>query len=133
MNFALERLQEGHWLHLYPQGRVVETKEDVRLKWGVGRLISECKIAPIVIPIYHLGMDDILPNKKPYIPKVGNRVTVLVGQPIDLKDTLEELRKSNASAEDMRTAVTNLIQKQLYKLRINAEIFHAKHLTGASP
>ena len=42
-----------------------------RFKWGVGRLISECPHVPIVVPIYHLGADDTLPNYQPYIPRVG--------------------------------------------------------------
>ena len=71
MDFALDRLKEGHWLHVYPEGRVNANKELIRYKWGVGRLISECRprMLPIVVPIYHLGMDSVLPNKKPYIPR----------------------------------------------------------------
>ena len=47
------------------------TQEMIRYKWGVGRLISECRPRnlPIVVPIYHLGMDTVLPNKRPYIPR----------------------------------------------------------------
>lgn len=74
VDFTIKRLNEGHWVHLYPEGKVNLDKTDMRYKWGVGRLISECKKPPIVIPIYHLGMDDILPNTKPYIPRIGKKV-----------------------------------------------------------
>ena len=35
---------------------------------GVGRLLAEASLTPIVIPFYHIGMDNILPNRYPYIP-----------------------------------------------------------------
>jgi monolysocardiolipin acyltransferase len=47
-------------------GKVNEEKSEMRLKWGVGRMICEAKVAPVVIPIYHQGMDSILPNRTPY-------------------------------------------------------------------
>ena len=98
----------------------------------MGRLIAECQVAPIVIPIYHMGMDSILPNTKPHIPRAWKKVTVVIGQPIDLADTLKELKDKKASEEEARLALTNVVQESLFKLRITAEIFHAKHLAGAS-
>ncbi len=50
----------------YFLGKVNEVKTEMRLKWGVGRLIADSKVTPIVIPIYHQGMDSILPNRTPY-------------------------------------------------------------------
>ena len=38
----------------------------MRFKWGVGRLVADAHVTPIVIPIYHQGMDSILPNREPY-------------------------------------------------------------------
>jgi len=102
----------------------------MRIKWGIGRAISESKKLPIVIPIYHLGMDSILPNKYPYIPHFGQKVTVIVGTPIKLEETLQDLKNSNASPLEMRLKITELIQKQLFSLRTTAEIYHAKHLSG---
>merc|ERR1712080_746014 len=107
----------------------------MRYKWGVGRLIAESNITPIVIPIYHVGMDDIVPNKKPIFwflrfPRVGKKVTVLVGKPIIVKHIIEQLRKRNASDMEVRKTLTDLIEKQLKGLRINAEIYHAKRTTN---
>ena len=131
VNFAIDRLNEGHWVHLYPEGQVNEQKLDMRYKWGIGRLIAECNITPIVIPIYHLGMDHILPNKRPYfwfgrLPKIGRKVTVLIGEPIPVKEALDKLKETQASDTEMRKTLTDLIEKRLKALRINAEIYHAK-------
>jgi hypothetical protein len=48
------------------------TKEFIRLKWGVGRVIYDYmkssdanKTMPIIIPIWHEGMDILLPNFPP--------------------------------------------------------------------
>ena len=132
MDFAVDRLNEGSWLHLYPEGKVNESKENMRIKWGVGRLIWECEIPPIIVPIYHFGMDSILPNRKPHIPHFGQKVTFVIGKPIEIKETIEKLKKTNATREEAKLILTNVVQKELFKLRITAEIFHAKHLQGAS-
>lgn len=127
MNFCLDRINEGSWVHIYPEGKVNAQHEDLRYKWGVGRLISEAKQLPIVIPIYHLGMDKVLPNKEPYIPHIGQKVTICVGEPIEFEETMKELDERNASAEERRKTITDVIQFQMSKLKILTEIHHSKH------
>ncbi|KAB7496223.1 Tafazzin [Armadillidium nasatum] len=96
MDFCVDRLNEGSWVHIFPEGKVNLTLEVMRLKWGVGRLIYDCKIPPVVLPFYHMGMETVLPNQTPYIPQIGKNVTVLVGEPIDFKSQLETLRAGGA-------------------------------------
>ena len=127
----IDRLNEGHWVHLYPEGQVNLKKDNMRIKWGIGRLIAESKVPPIVIPIYHLGMDSILPNTKPYIPRIGQKVTLVIGKPIEVAKTLEELQKRHATDEEKRLVLTNVVQNALHQLRITAGIYHGKHLAGA--
>jgi monolysocardiolipin acyltransferase len=55
MNEMLEKLNNGHWLHVFPEGKINLEKEIIRLKWGVGRLIADCKETPIVLPFFHFG------------------------------------------------------------------------------
>ena len=55
MNQVLDELAKGDWLHIFPEGKVNEKKEFIRLKWGVGRLIADSKVTPIVLPFIHHG------------------------------------------------------------------------------
>lgn len=52
------------------EGRV--TKAPIRIKWGISRLIMESKSAPILLPIWINGMQNISPERPPYYPKIGN-------------------------------------------------------------
>ena len=124
MDFCIDRLKEGGWVHIFPEGGVNMTKENMRLKWGVGRLVYDCPNTPLVIPFYHIGMDTVLPNSRPYIPHVFKRVTVFVGDPIDLKDTVQNLRDQNVDHETARKVITDILQEKLYQLRPKAEKLH---------
>lgn len=57
VDFVIDRLNHsGDWLHIFPEGKInMERNEIQRLKWGVGRIISECRTKPIVIPFWHTG------------------------------------------------------------------------------
>lgn len=124
MDFVLEKLNKGGWVHVFPEGRVNETNEYMRLKWGVGRLITECKVAPIVLPLWHVGMDEILPNRTPYIPHIGKRVTLVIGQPIQFDSLLKQLHNAKMSPMAIRKEVTDKIQEEFQRLKVYTERLH---------
>jgi monolysocardiolipin acyltransferase len=117
VDFIIDRLNHaGDWLHIFPEGGInLERKELRRIKWGVGRIISECKKAPIVIPFWHTGMADVLPNKEPYYPRFGNKVLVNVGQPLKLEDILKSVEKLPPMQK--RKIITDFLEHELRKLR----------------
>lgn len=64
---------------------------------GVGRLIAEANICPLVIPFYHLGMDLVLPNDPPYVPQRNQKVSVYVGEPLIFDELVQRMKKENRS------------------------------------
>ncbi|XP_029035182.1 tafazzin [Osmia bicornis bicornis] len=124
MNFCIEKLAVGEWIHVFPEGKVNMFKENMRLKWGVGRLIFESPVPPLVIPIYHLGMDQVLPNEVPYRLRIKNKVTINYGDPIDFTELLKELRTSKTNEVEARKAITDRIQTELLKLKTVTEELH---------
>ena len=139
MDFTLDRLNEGGWTHIYPEGKVREyivdmgfllfsqvneSGELMRLKWGVGRWISDCMIPPIVVPIWHVGMDDVLPNRKPYIPRMFKRVTILIEEPLNFVEMLARHRQTQTDALTQRKEITDVIEATFARMRQKAIEMH---------
>ncbi|EEC03268.1 phosphate acyltransferase, putative [Ixodes scapularis] len=91
---------------------------------GVGRLIAESKKCPIVIPFWHVGMNNVLPNKEPYVPHWGQMVTILIGDPIDFSPLRDTMKKQEKSAMEQRKAITDTIQEEFGELKSRAETLH---------
>ncbi|XP_056630014.1 tafazzin isoform X1 [Diorhabda carinulata] len=127
VDFCIEQLAKGGWVHLFPEGKVNMTKENMRFKWGVGRMIYEAPVTPIVLPIWHIGMDDVLPNEPPYVLKFRKNLTFNYGQPLDLSEMVNTLRNKNVTEEQARKHITDFLQETLLKLKEQTEELHQKN------
>ncbi|XP_076091903.1 tafazzin-like isoform X3 [Mytilus galloprovincialis] len=126
MDFIIEKINNGDWTHIFPEGRVNIDKSFIRFKWGVGRLVAEAKKIPVVLPMYHVGMDDILPNNKPYVPRIRKKVTLLIGQPMEFTEDVELMRLMKKTPTEIRKYITDKIQDEIYKLKEKAERLHVE-------
>lgn len=70
---------------------------------------------PLIIPIIHLGMDQILPNEPPYIIRTKKKVTLYYGNPIDLNELVANLKKSEVDETQARKVITDRIQEELHR------------------
>lgn len=113
VDLCIEKLAQGDWVHIFPEGKVNMTKEQLRFKWGIGRIIYESPVLPIIIPIWHEGMDTVLPNYPPYILQLRKKVTINIGQPIDLKELVGKLKEQKMPEAEARKVITDRIQEEM--------------------
>ena len=110
---CIDKLKEGEWVHVFPEGKVNMEQEYIRFKWGVGRMIYESPVVPIVIPIWHKGMDTVLPNEPPYYLRLGKKVTMNFGKPIELTELVMSLRRDEIPEPEARKVITDRIEKEM--------------------
>ncbi|KAK9453040.1 hypothetical protein V1511DRAFT_506356 [Dipodascopsis uninucleata] len=73
------------WMHIFPEALVHQAypphKTTMKyFHWGASRLVLEPDVQPVVIPIFHYGLDDVFPEdrtKFKYIPRSLFRPSIL--------------------------------------------------------
>ena len=90
---AVHRLDKGDWVHIFPEGRVFQRQrgEMGPMRAGVGKMVAEAQQAPLILPIYHLGMEKIRPIGRP--PQIGHHADIIVGDPIRVDDLMRKHRE----------------------------------------
>jgi monolysocardiolipin acyltransferase len=102
-------------------------KEYMRLKWGVGRIILETyPTLPIILPIWHCGMDELLPNYPPYYFRLNKKLTFNFGNPIDLSELMSKIFEDKLDEVTARKVITDKLQEHLNILRLETEELHEK-------
>jgi monolysocardiolipin acyltransferase len=113
VDFAIERLNRGEWIHVFSEGKVNTSDTLLRLKWGVGRMVDEARTTPLVVPLCVRGMQDVQPLGT-LLPRPGKRVAMLAGEPLDLSALVADQRRNPALSDvDRRKALTDAIQERL--------------------
>ena len=97
-------------------------------KWGLARLILDSLYSNPnqiinLLPFYHLGMLDVLPNKVPYIPQVNKKVTIFIREngPIKITNQLiNDLCIGLSSQNDKRIAIMNYLEDEMKIIKLEA-------------
>jgi len=58
IDHAVDILNRGGWVHIFPEAKISQNSIEKPLlpfKWGVGRLLTEPRLTPVVVPIIHHG------------------------------------------------------------------------------
>jgi monolysocardiolipin acyltransferase len=115
-------LNENGWIHLFPEGKVNCGPSLLKFRWGVARLIRECKEPPLVLPFYHRGMGEILPlkeYKKGF--NLNKDLKVLFGDLIDFED-FEDLREQGGCEDKRRIEIMNLLEQRFLELKQKGDL-----------
>ena len=86
----------------------------------MGWLVAQCEQPPLVLPFVHSGMDKVLP-KGAKLPKAGQELKVLVGEPIEVADLLSQAAAEGWADNQLHLAVTERVGQALYQLKAQLE------------
>lgn len=134
------RLNAGHWVHIFPEARTwQEGGTPLRdsqgrwctasgrcsapfsgvgpFKWGVGRLVANSAVVPIVVPVFHQGMAPVLPQTSTndvisFVPVSGSDITIAAGDPVECSDLIAAYHRAaadRAAARHARRIVTSSV------------------------
>ncbi len=132
MDAAVELLDSGEWMHIFPEGRRSRTgRIQTPLRVGVGRLVADARVPPVIVPIYHRGIDQVLPRGA-WVPlTAGKRMLVMAGKPIDVSEMVSSMRAEGRTEADVYSAVTAEIERAM--LALEAEADRTFSLDGEAP
>jgi len=123
-----QRLANGEWVHVFPEGRVSRDGEMAAFRRGAARVLYDAYTAeravPIVLPLYQDGSHLILGVKK-RIPRIGNKVGICVGEPIDVRPFIASLHSQGKSRDEILTALTDLLFDAVKNAREELRSLHS--------
>lgn len=109
-DFLIERLNQGDWVHIFPEGGRSRDPEHLRtpLKTGIGHLVRNSR--PLLLPFHHTGMHRILPIGARW-PRTGQQVRLAFGEVFDSDAGL---------ADESPAVITQWAQDRLLELEQDA-------------
>jgi monolysocardiolipin acyltransferase len=119
MDNLIDRLSLGDWVHTFPTGRREPEGQLGVLRPGLGRLIIEPVVTPLVVPFYHSGMTQVLDRKKgDRVPvALGRKLRIEVGDPMDFSELVAECRRNGGDEAALREEVLRRVDAEMRRLQ----------------
>ncbi|CAF96176.1 unnamed protein product, partial [Tetraodon nigroviridis] len=125
MDFVLEKLNRGEWVHIFPEG----SQHDRRVypsKMGSGSINNR-----VLPPSHHpaslaRGPERRSAQREALHSSDREENHGAVGGPFSAKELVESLRAENKSQLEMRKTLTDFIQEEFRSLKSQAEALHAQ-------
>jgi monolysocardiolipin acyltransferase len=116
MNDSIKKLNQGDWIHIFPEGKVSKNGELMRFKWGIARLVVEAQESPLIIPIRVSGVDKIKPCNQ-FFPnfKLGMDFRMTVGDPF----IIDRTKTINLRKNEQRIEIMKEIEHKFKTIKIN--------------
>ncbi|KAF3924923.1 Tafazzin [Orbilia brochopaga] len=134
------------WLHVFPEGQIFQhpTLQMRYFKWGIARYILELPSPPIVLPMFHSGIQNVMHEKRQFprfLPRPGNDISITFGEPLPLnhwddvrrrwRDVRaacaavggregERLLREGDDAVKLRVEVAAMVREEVEKLRVRS-------------
>eukprot|EP00850_Spirogloea_muscicola_P017035 SM000142S00549 [mRNA] locus=s142:311778:313800:- [translate_table: standard] len=122
MDAALANLDSGGWVHIFPEGS--RSRDGGRtlqpIRRGVGRLVADAAVPPLLLPLVHGGMEAVLPPGSKS-PAVGKMVTVVVGDPIEIEDLLAVHHAAGGPKSELLDAIAARVASRMAKLKTEVD------------
>ena len=117
MTKAIDILDRGGWIHIFSEGKINQTTEITRFKWGVARLIMESKVPVYIVPIYTSGLHEIQPlQRKSKMPRLWKKAYIRWGDPVDSRKFLDLV--GGMDSTNARIVITREVQKMVQGLKV---------------
>lgn len=106
IDYSIDKLEKGGWIHIYPESKVVQENKMIRFKWGIGRILMDCALEPIVVPVWHKGMHLAKPLYGTKLLHLGKPIVLVFGEPVYYRDILDEYKAGKLTREETRIKLT---------------------------
>jgi len=148
-----EKLNNKDWCHIFAEGKIVQPwrfeRDEPHLgefRIGPAKVLTHQDKAPICLPMYHIGMHNVYPERqlKPKkgqkkargastpisaIPRIGNQIDIFVGEPFSVEPWIERVKalgaqgvtwENDAAYKEIQEDLTNHLRERLLEVEAQA-------------
>ncbi|EDQ86352.1 uncharacterized protein MONBRDRAFT_33822 [Monosiga brevicollis MX1] len=113
VDYAIELVNRGRWVHIFPEGKIFQDNLPRRIKWGVGRILLEAEPTPLLMSIHISGFERLRPLRQRW-PSPGQDLKINLGPIHDLREEVLRAREL-PNPEQARKYLTDVVQNIMHQ------------------